>query len=42
VTILSRLFLLVAAALLPAIAVQAYNEFDLRHARQVEVQDQGA
>jgi HAMP domain-containing protein len=40
VTILSHLFLLVAVALLPAIAVQAYNEFDLRRARQVEVQDQ--
>jgi PAS domain S-box-containing protein len=40
VTILSRLFLLVAVALLPAIAIQAYNEFDLRRARQVEVQNQ--
>jgi PAS domain S-box-containing protein len=40
VTILSRLFFLVAAALLPAIAIQAYNEFDLRRARQVEVQNQ--
>jgi signal transduction histidine kinase/CheY-like chemotaxis protein/HAMP domain-containing protein len=40
VTILSRLFVLVAAALLPAIAIQAYNEFDLRRARQVEVQNQ--
>src|ERR1700704_6601220 len=40
VTILLRLFLLVAAALLPAIAIQAYNEFDLRRARQVEVQNQ--
>jgi signal transduction histidine kinase/HAMP domain-containing protein len=40
VTILSRLFLLVAVALLPAIAIQAYNEFDLRRARQVEVQSQ--
>src|SRR3982074_3499860 len=39
VTILLRLFLLVAAALLPAIAIQAYNEFDLRRARQVEVQN---
>jgi PAS domain S-box-containing protein len=39
VTILSRLFLLVAVALLPAIAVQAYNEFDQRRARQVEVQN---
>jgi len=40
VTILSRLFLLVAVALLPAIAIQAYNEFDLRRVRQVEVQNQ--
>jgi hypothetical protein len=40
VTILSRLFLLVAVALLPAIAVQVYNEFDLRRAREVEVQNQ--
>src|SRR3954447_12475922 len=39
-TILLRLFLLVAVALLPAIAVQAYNEFDLRRARQVEVENQ--
>jgi PAS domain S-box-containing protein len=29
---------LVAIALLPVIAVQAYNEFDLRRARQLEVQ----
>jgi hypothetical protein len=40
VTILSRLFVLVAVALLPAIAIQAFNEFDLRRARQVEVQNQ--
>ncbi len=39
-TILSRLFLLVAVALLPAIAIQAYNEIDLRRARQVEVENQ--
>lgn len=39
-TLLSRLFLLVAVALLPAIAIQMYNEFDLRRARQVEVQNQ--
>jgi signal transduction histidine kinase len=31
---------LVAVALVPAIAIQAYNEFDLRRARQVEVQNQ--
>jgi PAS domain S-box-containing protein len=40
VTLLSRLFVLVAIALLPAIAIQMYNEFDLRRARQVEVQNQ--
>jgi HAMP domain-containing protein/Tfp pilus assembly protein PilE len=40
VTLLSRLFVLVAVALLPAVALQAYNEFYLRSARQVEVQDQ--
>jgi signal transduction histidine kinase/HAMP domain-containing protein len=40
VTILPRLFLLVAVALLPVIAIQMYNEFDLRRARQVEVQNQ--
>jgi signal transduction histidine kinase/HAMP domain-containing protein len=40
VTLLSRLFMLVAVALLPAIAIQAYNEFDLRRARQVDVQNQ--
>ena len=39
-TILSRLFVLVAVALLPAIAIQAHNEFDLRRARQIEVQNQ--
>ena len=39
-TLLSHLFLLVAVSLLPAIAIQAYNEFDLRRARQVEVQEQ--
>lgn len=39
-TLLSRLFVLVAVALLPVIAIQAYNEFDLRRARQVEVQNQ--
>jgi signal transduction histidine kinase len=40
VTILSRLFVLVAVALLPAIAIQAYNEMDLRRDRQVEVENQ--
>jgi signal transduction histidine kinase/HAMP domain-containing protein len=32
--------MLVAVALLPAIGIQAYNEYDLRRARQVEVQNQ--
>jgi len=40
VTLLLRLFLLVAVALLPAIAVQSYNEFDLRRSREMEVQEQ--
>ncbi|MGY3621430.1 cache domain-containing protein [Bradyrhizobium sp. USDA 10063] len=40
VTLLSRLFVLVAIALIPAIAIQAYNEFQLRRSRQVEVQNQ--
>jgi signal transduction histidine kinase len=38
--LLSRLFVLVALAMLPAIAVQAYNEIDLRRTREVEVQDE--
>ncbi|MDB5406765.1 MAG: hypothetical protein JWL84_1677, partial [Rhodospirillales bacterium] len=38
--VLFRLFLLVAVALLPALAIQTYNEFDLRRSRQVEVQQQ--
>ncbi len=38
--LLSRLFVLVAIALLPVIAVQTYNEFDLRRSRQLEVQGQ--
>ena len=38
--LLSRLFLLVAIALLPVIAIQTYNEFDLRRARQLEVESQ--
>src|SRR5258708_28877892 len=37
---LSRLFLLVAVALLPAIVIQTYNEVDLRGSRHIEVQDQ--
>jgi signal transduction histidine kinase/CheY-like chemotaxis protein len=40
VTLLSRLFALVTVALLPAIAIQSYNEFDLRRSRQSEVQEQ--
>jgi HAMP domain-containing protein len=40
VTLLSRLFGLVAVALVPAIAIQMYNEFDLRRGRQAEVQNQ--
>jgi signal transduction histidine kinase/HAMP domain-containing protein len=40
VTLLSRLFVLVAAALVPALAIQAYNEFDLRRSRQDEVENQ--
>ena len=39
-SLLSRLFVLVAAAMLPAIAIQAYNEIDLRRTREVEVQDE--
>src|ERR1700750_3056909 len=39
-TIMPRLLALLAVALLPAIAIQAYNEYDLRRARQVEVQNQ--
>ena len=31
--------MLVAVALLPAIAIQSYNEFELRHSRQMEVQE---
>ncbi len=37
-TLLLRLLVLVAVALLPAIGIQAYNEFDLRRTRQIEVQ----
>jgi signal transduction histidine kinase/CheY-like chemotaxis protein len=40
VPLLSRLFLLVAFALLPVIAIQTYNEIDLRRSREVEVRDQ--
>jgi signal transduction histidine kinase/CheY-like chemotaxis protein len=37
-SLLSRLFVLVAAAMLPAIAILTYNEIDLRRTREVEVQ----
>jgi signal transduction histidine kinase/HAMP domain-containing protein len=39
-TILSRLLALLAVALLPTIAIQAYHEIELRRARQIEVQNQ--
>ena len=39
-SLLSRLFVLVAVAMLPAIAVQAYNEIDLRSTRKIEVRDE--
>ena len=39
-TILSRLLLLLVVALVPAIAIQAYSEVELRRTRQVEVQNQ--
>ena len=39
-SLLSRLFVLVAIAMLPAIGVQAYNEIDLRRTREVEVRDE--
>jgi signal transduction histidine kinase len=34
-----RLFILVAVALVPAISIQSYNQFDLRRLRQREVQE---
>jgi PAS domain S-box-containing protein len=37
---LSRLFVLVTVAMVPAIAIQAYNEIDLRGTRKVEVRDE--
>jgi len=39
-SLLSRLFALVAAAMLPTLAIQAYNEIDLRRTREVEVQEE--
>jgi signal transduction histidine kinase/CheY-like chemotaxis protein len=38
-SLLLRLFILVAVALLPAIAIQSYNQFDLHRLRQSEVQE---
>ena len=38
--LLLRLFLLVAVALLPAIAIQSYNEFDLRRSHKREAKEQ--
>ncbi|MBR1121328.1 response regulator [Bradyrhizobium lablabi] len=38
-SILSRLFVLVAVAILPVIAIQAYSELAQRRSREVEVQD---
>jgi signal transduction histidine kinase len=37
VSLLLRLFILVAVALLPAIAIESYNQFDLHRLRQSEV-----
>jgi PAS domain S-box-containing protein len=39
-TLLSRLCILLAVALLPAAAIQMYNEFELYGLRQVEIQNQ--
>ena len=36
-TILARLFILVAIAVLPALAIEGYNQFDLRQEREREV-----
>ena len=38
-TLKQRLFILVTIALLPAVVIQAYNEFDLRRSREQEVRD---
>jgi PAS domain S-box-containing protein len=38
--ILARLVLLVCLAVAPAVAIQAYNEFDLRRQREVEIRGQ--
>jgi len=34
-----RLFLLVTIAILPALGIQAYNEFDLRRSREADIRD---
>ena len=39
-SLLSRLFVLAAVALVPAVAIQAYNEFCIRSEREVEVHEQ--
>ena len=39
-SLLSRLFVLAAVALVPAIAIQSYNEFCIRREREVEVHEQ--
>jgi signal transduction histidine kinase/HAMP domain-containing protein len=39
-TLLSRLCLLLGVALLPATAIQMYNEFELYRLRQIEIQNQ--
>src|SRR5215208_5155920 len=36
-TILARLFILVAIAVLPALAIESYNQFNLRREREREV-----
>ena len=38
-TLAQRLFLLVVVALLPALAIQAYNELDLQRSREAEVRE---
>jgi PAS domain S-box-containing protein len=40
VPLLLRLFLLIAAALMPTVLIQGYNELALRRSRQIEVRDQ--
>ncbi len=39
-SLLNRLLVLVTIAVLPALAIQVYNEYELRHARTLEVSDQ--